>query len=108
MTLRCLLFGHIRSRSRASLDEKRGLWVSECRRCRIPMLRNADGTWHVTAAPTVGKLVPVEPGSQASAVASGSAGETPAVTDPAAADSADGGDSTLAEDSQKPVEFSAT
>ena len=108
MTLRCLLFGHIRSRSRASLDEKRGLWVSECRRCRVPMVRNDDGTWHVTAPPTVGKLVPIESGSQASAVAGGSTGEAPAASPGAAPDSADGGDSALAKDSQEPVEFSAS
>ena len=59
MTLRCVLSGHRRSRSRATFDEKRGQWISQCKRCHAMLVREADGTWqplHVTA----GKLVPVK------------------------------------------------
>jgi hypothetical protein len=107
MTLRCLLFGHIRSRSRATFDEKRQRWISECRRCRIPMIRETDGTWHETAAPQVGKLAPVDSEADGSAPAGRSGGEAP-LGATAAPHAAQGRRARAAKHKQKPVEFSTT
>lgn len=105
MTLRCLLFGHLRSRSRATLDEKRGRWISECRRCRIPMERETDGTWHVAPPAPSGKLVPVGVDDGGSAAPSGSAGETPLPAS-AATDPTDSSRSRTAKHPEKTVELS--
>ena len=75
MTLRCLMFGHVRSRSRATFDEKRQRWISECRRCRIPMIREEDGAWHEMEPPSADKLVPIEP--EVSAASDAGAAEAP-------------------------------
>jgi len=83
MTLRCLLFGHLRSRSRATIDEKNGRWLSECKRCHVQLARGKDGRWHPMAVPP-GKLVPVEPQSAELAAASGGASEAPLIASPAA------------------------
>jgi len=98
------MFGHLRSRSRATFDEKRQRWISECRRCRIPMLREEDGTWHETEAPSAGKLVPIQ--AEPSAASGGSADEAP-LGSTAAPDAAKRRRARAAEDDEKPVEFSA-
>jgi hypothetical protein len=51
MTLRCLIFGHRRSRSRATFDEKHQHWLSDCRRCHIMLVRDADGKWRPAPPP---------------------------------------------------------
>ena len=51
MTLRCLIFGHRRSRSRATFDEKHQRWFSDCRRCHILLVREPDGAWHPAPSP---------------------------------------------------------
>ncbi|GAA3897255.1 hypothetical protein GCM10022276_15320 [Sphingomonas limnosediminicola] len=45
MTLRCHLFGHVRSASRAAFDEKHQFWISDCKRCHILLVREQDGKW---------------------------------------------------------------
>ena len=106
MTLRCLLFGHRRSRSRATFDEKRQVWVSECKRCITPLERDPDGKW-VPASPlaTDTKLEPVERGDSAPPV--GGFGEAPLDT-PAAQDAAQGSGAAVAERSEQPLELSAS
>ena len=106
MTLRCLLFGHVRSRSRATFDEKRQRWISECRRCRIPMMRDEDGTWGETEAPSVGKLVPVEREPDESASSGASASEAP-LGSTATPDTAKRRGSGTSKDKEKAGEFSA-
>lgn len=59
MSLVCHFLGHRRSRSRATFDEKRQQWVSDCRRCATILAREEDGRWvPVPRAP--GKLMPIE------------------------------------------------
>ena len=60
MTLRCLIFGHRRSRSRATFDDKHQHWISDCKRCHVLLLRGADGTWR-PAPPQPEKLEPIAP-----------------------------------------------
>src|SRR4051812_1481767 len=43
MTLRCHFLGHRRSASRAGFDEKRGYWISNCKRCHILLRGDSDG-----------------------------------------------------------------
>jgi hypothetical protein len=107
MTLRCLLFGHLRSRSRATLDEKHGRWISECKRCRVPMARESDGTWVVVPPALDGKLEPVEPKPKPSASSGGRPGEPP-LTSADAKDSADRRCSAAAKGGQKSVDLAAS
>lgn len=107
MTLRCILFGHRRSRSRATFDEKHGRWISECRRCRVPLERESDGIWRIAPPVPAGKLVPIRAESAASAPSRGSAGESPFVS-ASAADSADSGRSGTSQHSKKPVDLSTS
>lgn len=59
MSLVCRFLGHRRSRSRATFDDKRQQWVSDCRRCATILVRGGDGRWvPVPRAPD--KLTPVE------------------------------------------------
>ena len=102
MTLRCLFFGHIRSRSRATIDEKNGRWLSECKRCRAQLARHDDGKWLPVAAHS-GRLVPVEPPGD-SAAARGGASEAPLIASPAP-DSADGDGSSAAERDEQAIEL---
>lgn len=60
MSLVCQFFGHRRSRSRATFDEKRQQWVSDCRRCATILARERDGRW-VPVPPAPDKLMPIEP-----------------------------------------------
>ena len=103
MTLRRLLFGHLRSRSRATIDEKNGRWLSECKRCHAQLARHDDGKWLPVAA-TSGRLVPVKPRPEESAAASGGANEAPLIAS-RAADSADGDGSRAAERHEHPIEL---
>ena len=103
MTLRCLFFGHLRSRSRATIDEKNGRWLSECKRCRAQLARHDDGKWLPIAARS-GRLVPVDPPAEESASASGGASEAPFIASPAA-DSADGDGSSAAERREQAIEL---
>jgi hypothetical protein len=98
------MFGHVRSRSRATFDEKRQRWISECRRCRIPMMREEDGAWHKTEASPVGKLVPIE--AKRSTASSDGADEPP-LGSAAAPDAPKRRGARASEDEEKPVEFSA-
>lgn len=59
MTLRCVLFGHRRSRSRATYDETRGRWISVCKRCHVMLEREDHRDWR-PIAPPVGKLERIE------------------------------------------------
>lgn len=59
MSLVCRLMGHRRSRSRATFDDKRQQWVSDCRRCATILVRERDGRW-VPAPPAPDKLLPIE------------------------------------------------
>lgn len=104
MTLRCILLGHLRSRSCASYDEKNARWISECKRCHVMMAREG-ATWRELSVPPVGKLVAVE-GPQGSSAASGSADETPFVAS-RAADAANGGDAAAGEQTKQTVELTA-
>ena len=61
MSLVCSLMGHRRSRSRATFDDKRQQWVSDCRRCATILVRESDGRW-VPAPPTPDKLLSIEQG----------------------------------------------
>ena len=89
MTLRCLMFGHRRSRSRATFDEKHKHWMTECKRCHILLVRGPDGKWR-PLPPQPTKLVPIEPEpAEESASASRGAGETP-LSSAGAADAANG------------------
>jgi hypothetical protein len=45
MTLRCHFFDHRRSASRATFDDKHQYWISDCKRCHILLMREADGKW---------------------------------------------------------------
>lgn len=45
MTLRCHLFGHRRSASRASFDDLNRCWVSDCKRCHAVLVRERPGQW---------------------------------------------------------------
>src|SRR5579884_1603303 len=107
MTLRCFLLGHRRSRSCATLDERQARWISECKRCRIPMGRDPDGRWHVTPPVQAGKLVPVERESGSSAASSGSSAESP-LASAAAVNPPDGRRRRATKNSEKPVELSAS
>lgn len=60
MSLVCQFLGHRRSRSRATFDEKRQQWVSDCRRCATILARERDGRW-VPVPPAPDRLVPIEP-----------------------------------------------
>jgi hypothetical protein len=64
MTLRCLIFGHRRSRSRATFDEKHQHWLSDCRRCHILLVREPDGKWR-PAPPPPEMLEPISRGAPA-------------------------------------------
>ena len=115
MTLRCLLLGHRRSRSRATFDEKHQRWFSECKRCCVPLVREADGSWS-PGPPPADKLEPVAPAADAqdgappvdersderSGPARGGLGESPFGA-PGAADSTDGGDLTAAKHPEQAV-----
>ena len=85
MTLRCILFGHLRSRSRASFDDKNNRWLSPCKRCRTLLVREAPGRWR-PLPPESQDPVPAEPDAAettdppGSDAPRGSAGETPSVT----------------------------
>lgn len=105
MSLRCHFFGHRRSRSRATFDEKHQHWISECKRCCTPLVRQADGTWEPAPPAPDGKLEPVE--VDASANAAGRDREAPGVADGAAEDSADGGGPAALERSGQTVELAA-
>jgi hypothetical protein len=59
MSLVCQFLGHRRSRSRATFDEKRQQWISDCRRCATILAREPDGRW-IPIPPVSGKLVPIE------------------------------------------------
>jgi hypothetical protein len=59
MSLLCQLLGHRRSRSRATFDDKRQQWVSDCRRCATILLRESDGKW-IPAPPAPDKLMPLD------------------------------------------------
>ena len=106
MTLRCLLFGHLRSRSRATFDEKHRRWLSECKRCHVLMVREPDGKWREIPSP-IGKLVPIERESEESAAPDGSPDEPPFVA-AAATDSTERGAAALREHRQEAVELSAS
>lgn len=64
MTLRCLIFGHRRSRSRATFDDKHQHWISDCKRCHVLLVREAEGVWK-PAPPQPEKLEPIERAEQA-------------------------------------------
>jgi hypothetical protein len=64
MSLVCHLLGHRRSRSRATFDEKRQQWVSDCRRCATILIREDDGRWN-PAPPAPEKLIPIEQPTEA-------------------------------------------
>lgn len=51
MTLRCIIFGHLRSRSRATYDDKNKRWISPCKRCRILLVREGPGQWRPLPPP---------------------------------------------------------
>lgn len=59
MSLVCRFIGHRRSRSRATFDEKRQQWVSDCRRCATILVRERGGGW-IPAPPVPAKLLPIE------------------------------------------------
>lgn len=105
MTLTCLIFGHRRSRSWATFDEKHRHYLSACKRCCTPMIRGDDGTWRAVQPPRAGKLVPVERSESASARRSD--GETP-VGPSATPDSPDRADPGTPEDGDQPVELSTS
>lgn len=106
MTLRCLLFGHRRSRSRATFDEKRQVWVSECKRCITPLERGEDGAWQpADPLPADVKLEPVD--RRASMPPLGGAAETPLGSSPAR-DSTEGGAAALGQGREQPLELSAS
>ena len=46
MTLRCHVLGHKRSRSRAFYDDRNACWLSDCKRCNTPLVREWYGEWH--------------------------------------------------------------
>ena len=107
MTLRCILFGHLRSRSRAAFDDKNNRWLSPCKRCRTLLVREAPGRWR-PLPPQSQDAVPAEaeaaetiepPGSDA---ALGSAGEAPFVA-PASKDAPECGLAAGAEYVKEPV-----
>jgi hypothetical protein len=100
------MFGHVRSRSRATFDEKRQRWISECRRCRVPMMRDEDGTWRETDAPSTGKLVPVDPEPEESASSAASGSEAP-LRSAATSDASKGCRPGASKDKEKAGEFSA-
>ena len=82
MTLRCILFGHLRSRSRASFDDKNNRWLSPCKRCRTLLVREAPGRWRPlppqSQAPVLAEPEPVETIEPTrSGAAPGRAGEAP-------------------------------
>lgn len=104
MTLRCLLLGHRRSRSCASFDEKRGRWISECKRCHVLLVREGED-WREMPCPTV-KLVPVERKTKASGPAGSSVGETPFVA-AGAPNAADRDGFAAVEGSKQAVELTA-
>lgn len=58
MTLRCNFLGHRRSASRATFDERNERWLSECKRCHILLVRDADGNW-TPLPPQPSKLEPL-------------------------------------------------
>lgn len=100
------MFGHVRSRSRATFDEKRQRWISECRRCRIPMRREQDGSWHEMEPPSADKLVPIDREPQDSAGSGGSASEAP-LDAAAAPDTPKRSRSGASKNEEKAGEFSA-
>jgi hypothetical protein len=103
MTLRCLLLGHRRSRSRASFDDKHGRWISQCKRCNVLLVRENGGKWRRLPAPS-GKLVPIE--RESSAASDRSPGEAPFVA-AGASDAANGGGPPAAEHGKQAVKFTA-
>lgn len=105
MSLRCHFFGHRRSRSRATFDEKHQHWISECKRCCTPLVRQPDGTWEAAPPAPDGKLEPVDDGG--SAVAMGGDGEAPLAGSAATQDSADGGGAAAFERRGQAVELAA-
>ena len=106
MTLRCLLFGHRRSRSRATIDEKNGRWLSECKRCHMQLAREGDGKW-LAVPPPPGRLVPIDREPNGSDAAAGSARETPLLTTPAA-DPTNGDRSSAAQRQEQTVELTTS
>lgn len=107
MTLRCHLFGHRRSRSRATFDEKHGRWISECKRCFVPLVRAPNKTWHPAPEVSTGRLKPVEREPEQSAPAGRRPDEAPLAAT-AAADSAYRGGSSLGQRGEQSVELSAS
>ena len=107
MTLRCHFFGHRRSRSRATYDEKRGRWITECKRCFVLLERQPDGTWNPVPSPAAGKLEPIEREPEDSAPPRRSPGEPP-VAAPGAADSAERSGPPVGKRRKKAVELSAS
>jgi hypothetical protein len=93
MTLRCLILGHRRSRSRATFDDKHQRWFSDCKRCHVLLVREPDGTWH-PAPPQPERLEPIhregrsteEPLPEETDMHERSAGTSNAVTVPMAAE----------------------
>jgi hypothetical protein len=75
MTLRCLIFGHRRSRSRATFDDKHQYWLSECKRCHLLLVREAGGRW-IPAPPQPEKLEPIERPDRVNEEKSATAGDT--------------------------------
>ena len=103
MSLRCLLFGHRRSRSRATIDEKSGRWLSECKRCHVQLGRQGDGKWRPLPPPR-SRLVPVDREPEGSAAAGGGPNETP-LGAAATADAADGDGAPVTKRQEQTVEL---
>ena len=103
MTLRCLVLGHRRSRSRASFDEKRDRWISECKRCHVLLVREGN-EWRELPPPP-DKLVPLPKTTESSGPASGGLGETPFVA-PRAPNSSDRNGLPIVEGTKQAVELS--
>jgi hypothetical protein len=51
MAIRCHLFGHRRSASRAAFDDKHQRWFSDCKRCHVLLVREPDGKWRPAPLP---------------------------------------------------------
>ena len=62
MTLRCHLLGHKRSLSRAYYDDQNACWLSDCKHCSTPLVREWHGAWHAAPRP-VRKIAPVNSAS---------------------------------------------
>lgn len=106
MTLRCHLFGHLRSRSHATFDEKHGHWLSECKRCHMLLVRDPEGKWRPLPPPP-GRLVPIERSGDESAAPGGSDPEAPAASS-GAQDAANGRAAPLDEGVDQSLELAAS